>query len=77
MRLLLGRKGKEYKEHIEYTFSVFCKSPVVTHWDIGKKQKNESSLNYLTKNIIIHLQPTAALKNRQNQLNLLCTASES
>lgn len=44
--------SEEYKEHIEYTFTAFCKvvlrNAVMTAYrDFGRKQKREVSLDYL------------------------------
>ena len=44
--------SEQYKEHIEYTFAAFCKvvlrnASMSAYRDIGRRQKQEISLNYL------------------------------
>ena len=44
--------SEQYKEHIEYTFAAFCKvvlrnAAMSAYRDIGRRQKQEISLNYL------------------------------
>ena len=44
--------SEEYKEHIEYTFSAFCKvvlhnAAMSAYRDFGRKQKREVSLEYI------------------------------
>ena len=44
--------SEQYKEHIEYTFSAFCKivlrnAAISAYRDFGRKQKHEVSLDYL------------------------------
>ena len=44
--------SEEYKEHIEYSFSAFCKvvlhnAAISAYRDFGRKQKREVSLEYL------------------------------
>ena len=44
--------SEEYKEHIEYTFTAFCKvvlrnAAMTAYRDLGQKQKREVSLEYL------------------------------
>ena len=44
--------SEQYKEHIEYTFSAFCKivlrnAAISAYRDFGRKQKYEISLDYL------------------------------
>ncbi len=46
------RYSKQFMEHIEYTFSAFCKvvlrnAAVNAYRDFGRKQKREVSLDYL------------------------------
>ena len=69
--------SEEYKEHIEYTFSAFCKvvlrnAAISAYRDFGRKQKHEVSLDYLmSKHRLSRLQQTVTLNNTTNRLSLL------
>lgn len=46
--------SEQYKEHIEYTFAAFCKvilrnTSMSSYRDIGRRQKREIFLDYLTE----------------------------
>lgn len=67
--------SEQYKEHIEYTFAAFCKvvlrnASISAYRDIGKGRNGKYPLIISwKKNITIHLQQTAILRNKQVRRN--------